>query len=170
MLPSLDDYLNTNITKHANTRRYSLILSKDIDDRRILQSDWMWGTNGHTQPQLIIWDVTFPSWLTPCKKLRYYDSFQRYWWSKILESDWLRAFWATTEEPRLCQVYRFQRIIKNIVMYHFQGENDTSVDKFFGKSQKTLFWRNFWAFLPKWDFFLKNLASSVYEFITLKIL
>ena len=98
------------------------------------------------------------------------DSFQRYWWSKILESDWLRAFWATTEEPRLCQVYRFQRIIMNIVMYHFQGENDTSVDKIFGKSQKTLFWRNFWAFLPKWDFFLKNLASSVYEFITLKIL
>ena len=39
--------------------RYQLTLSRDNDNQRILQSDWMRGTTGHTQTNLVVSDATF---------------------------------------------------------------------------------------------------------------
>ena len=54
MLPSLDDQL------HAIELRYYLILSRDIDDQRILQSAWKRDTTDHNQPKVVFSDATFP--------------------------------------------------------------------------------------------------------------
>ena len=40
--------------------RYQLISSRDTDDQRILQSDWIRGTNGHIQTKVKVTDPTFP--------------------------------------------------------------------------------------------------------------
>ena len=53
MLPSLDDYLL------AKSLGDSLISFIDTDDQRILQTDWARGTTGHTQPKVVVSDVTF---------------------------------------------------------------------------------------------------------------
>ena len=59
MLRSLDDYL------HAKSLRNCWISSRDIDDQRILQSDWKRGTklylasSGHTQPNVVASEATF---------------------------------------------------------------------------------------------------------------
>ena len=43
MLPFFDDYFQA--------KKYVLILSRDIDDQRILQSDWKADKMGHTPNQ-----------------------------------------------------------------------------------------------------------------------
>ena len=53
MLPSID-YLQ------AKNLRDPLILSRDIDDRKILQFDQMKGTTGYNQPKEIVLYATFP--------------------------------------------------------------------------------------------------------------
>ena len=59
MLRSLDDYL------HAKNLRNCWISSRDIDDQRILQSDWKRGaklylaSSGHTQPNVVASEATF---------------------------------------------------------------------------------------------------------------
>ena len=53
MLPSLDDYL------YAKNIRNHSIPSRDIDDQRILQSDWPRDTTGHTQSRVVNSDTTF---------------------------------------------------------------------------------------------------------------
>ena len=53
MLPSLHDYLL------AKSLGDSLISFIDTDDQRILQPDWARGTTGHTQPKVVVSDVTF---------------------------------------------------------------------------------------------------------------
>ena len=53
---------------HTNKLRY-LILSRDIDDQRILQSGSTRGTTGHTQPNVVVSDAAFLSLLSPCKKI-----------------------------------------------------------------------------------------------------
>ena len=50
---------------------YQLILSRDIDYQRILESDWAKGTPGHTQKRVVILDTTFPWWLSQYKYKRY---------------------------------------------------------------------------------------------------
>ena len=58
------------------------IPSRDIDDQRTLESEWMWRTTGHIQPKVIASDATFPWWLTPDQKKKIViDSFWRHWWS-----------------------------------------------------------------------------------------
>ena len=54
MLPSLNDYF------HAKLLRYRLIPSRDIDDQRILQSDWTGDTTENTQPKVVVSSATFP--------------------------------------------------------------------------------------------------------------
>ena len=54
ILPSLDDFLN------AKDSRYQLILSDFIAYLRILHSDWMRDTTGHTKPKLdCLWGKDF---------------------------------------------------------------------------------------------------------------
>ena len=45
-------------------------LSQDIDDQRIMQSDWRREATPHTQPKVVVLDATFHWWLTPCKKTK----------------------------------------------------------------------------------------------------
>ena len=52
MLPSLDKYL------HAKNLRYQLIFSRDINDQRILQSDWLRTFLAITE------DLIFPRYVT----------------------------------------------------------------------------------------------------------
>ena len=53
MLPSLDGYL------HAKHLRVPLIPSRDINNQKILQSNWMRGTTSHTQSKEVAPDATF---------------------------------------------------------------------------------------------------------------
>ena len=62
MLPFFDDYL------HAKNLRYQLILFKEIDYQRILQSDWTRGAIGDTPPKEVVSYSNFPSWFSPCQK------------------------------------------------------------------------------------------------------
>ena len=113
-----------------------MILSRDIDDQKILQSDWIRGTTGHTRSKVVVLDNTFLQGSLLCKiSKRLIDSFQKNWWSKntaiwllenILGHNWRNKFTV------------LRRIIENIVIYIFRAKKDTSMDNFFGKSQKTL--------------------------------
>ena len=47
---------------------------------------------------------------------------------RILQSDWLRAFKAITEEPDFSQTCCFCRIIISTVMHHFLDEEDSSMN------------------------------------------
>ena len=86
VLPSLDDYLHAKKKK----KKYKLILSRAIDDKQILQSDWLRGGVGHTWPKKIVSYATFPWWRIPSKKLKIsIDSFQRSWWSLNTTTIWL---------------------------------------------------------------------------------
>ena len=68
--------------KHAKKLRYQLIISRDTDDKRILESDWTIDTTGPTYAKAVVSDATFSWWLSPCNKSKMWiDSFQRYWWS-----------------------------------------------------------------------------------------
>ena len=57
MLPLFDDSL------HAKNLRGRSIPSLDIDDQRILQSGWMRGTTGYSQPNVVASDAIFLCWL-----------------------------------------------------------------------------------------------------------
>ena len=76
MLTSFNDCL------HAKKVNHQLIPSTDIDDQRILQSDWR-GTTGQTQPKMVVFYLLkiisqlIPSIDIDCQR--------------ILQSDWLRA-------------------------------------------------------------------------------
>ena len=52
-LPFTDDY------PHDKNLRYHLIPAKDINDQRMLQSDWTKSTAGQTQPKMVVSDVMF---------------------------------------------------------------------------------------------------------------
>ena len=63
MLPFFNDYL------YAKNLRYWLIPSTDIDDQRILECDWTWGTTGHIKSKVVVSDAPlFLWWLCLCKK------------------------------------------------------------------------------------------------------
>ena len=84
MLALLDDYL------HAKNLAEFLIFSKNIDDQRILKSDWTRGTTGHIQQKVVVTDATF---LSMAKNLR--DQFipsRDIDDQTILQPDWLSTF------------------------------------------------------------------------------
>ena len=57
-----------------------LVPFRDIDDKRILQSDWMGDLTEHTQPKKLVSGATFPGWLPKCEKSKIsIDSIQRHW-------------------------------------------------------------------------------------------
>ena len=66
ILISLDDKLD------ENKIRYQLFLSRDIDDKRILQSDWIKATTGNTPPKAVFSYATSLSWVSPHKSLTYW--------------------------------------------------------------------------------------------------
>ena len=88
-------------------------IQKSVDS---FQRNW-WSKNpaiwldesGHTQPKVVVWDATLPWWFISLQtNIRYrlvpsrdVDN------HRILQSDWLRAFWTTTEEPNFSQTCSF---------------------------------------------------------------
>ena len=44
----------------AKNLKYQLIPSRDIDDQRLMQSNWTKSTTGHTQPKVLLLDANFP--------------------------------------------------------------------------------------------------------------
>ena len=81
--------------------RYQLILSGEIHDQKVLQSDWMGGTTDHTQPKVLVSDATFPDSYLHAKTLRhkltlYPDTDDQ----RILQSDWTRGTTSQTQ-PKL---------------------------------------------------------------------
>ena len=102
ILPSIAGYLQ------AKNIWYSLIPSRDIDDQRILRSDWTRDTTGNTQLKLAVSDPSFLWWLSPCKKsIASIDCMQIYWWSKNSDlDDWMRDTTGHTQ-PKLVVLYPF---------------------------------------------------------------
>ena len=49
-----DDYF------YPKNPRYQLVLSSDIADQRIVQSDWLRDTTDHNQPKVVVSAATFP--------------------------------------------------------------------------------------------------------------
>ena len=54
--------------KQKKIKRYGLVLSSDVVDQRILQSDGMRDRPGNIQPKVVVSDATLHWWLTPCIK------------------------------------------------------------------------------------------------------
>ena len=91
------------INLHAQKVKYQLTLSRNIDDKRTLQSDWTRGTAGHTELKVVVSDATFPWSLTPCKKLKHQQTLstdidatfwlnKRYNWPHPSKSSSLRSY------------------------------------------------------------------------------
>ena len=71
---------------------YQWILSRVIDNQRILQSDWTRGTPGHTQPKVVVLDATFSLGISPCQKTKIsLDSSRDIDDQRILQFDWKRG-------------------------------------------------------------------------------
>ena len=87
MLPFLDDYLQAKYLSRW------LIPFSYIYDQRILQSDWMGGTTGHTKPKMVVSDAiaTFLWWLLPRKKSKVLIPSYNIADQRIPQFDWMRA-------------------------------------------------------------------------------
>lgn len=87
---------------------------------------------------------------------------------RILQSNWWRTLYAITEKPEFTLTFGFHRIIKNIVMHHFQGKKRHINElKFCQKPKNPYFIEFFFYFSPKWGFSRK---IQLYHFLTLKTL
>ena len=104
--------------------RDQLIFSREIDDRNILQYDWMRGITGHTQPKVVVSDGTFPWSLTPWIKNLHIN----YFFPKILfikESCNLIGQEAHCPHPMKSRILRYYIPLptismQNIKIYYFQ--------------------------------------------------
>ena len=68
---------------------------------------------------VVVSDPNFPWWLSPCKNLRYWLIPSKYTDDqRILQSNSLRAFLVTTEQPDFTQARSFW-ILQDTVMDHF---------------------------------------------------
>ena len=86
---------------------------------------------------------------------------------RILQFDWLTAFWPITWEPEFCQIWNRWWNINNNISFHFRLFPRKTNDRFFQKIQKILFRGHFWHFLPKFgqeNFFLEKRALSVFRY------
>ena len=104
-VPSLDKYFQ------AKNLRNQLILSRDIVDQRILQSDRMRITPCHNQPQK--WSLQMlPSHddYQNAKKSKVSTDFKDVDGHGILQFYWLRTFRAIIEETDFFQACSFRRI------------------------------------------------------------
>ena len=71
-----------------------------------------------------------------CKKSDYFiDLFWRY----ILQSDWLKTFWAVSQEQKLSQIWDLCRKTGNKINFHQRTPSVKINDQIFQYIQKTLF-------------------------------
>ena len=81
---------------------------------------------------------------------------------KILESVWLRAFWAISQEQEFSNVWDLCRNAGNNINSHYRPNSVQINDQFFNKL-KNLFLANFWpvfSVLGAINFFARNQALS----------
>ena len=151
-LPLMTNFLHKKL-------RYQLILSQDIDNQTIMQSDCMKGKPGNIRPNYYFFRCCLC--LKNSSVINNQDINWWYWWLKILQSVWLKAFF-----PGMCFLEDHEEI--------FYGQ-------FLGKKKKHE-WINFLAnvknpvfgkilgIFPKTRIFEKTKINWLYQFLTLKIL
>ena len=85
---------------------------------------------------------------------------------RILQSDWLRAFKAISEELDFPQICSFHRATKNTVIHHLWGRKRHMNGLNFLKKPKKPIFEELLDFFPKRRLFLKKLALSVFDTLT----
>ena len=68
---------------------------------------------------------------------------------RILQSNWWRALYAITEKPEFTLTCGFHRIIKNIVMHHFQGKKRHINELKFCQKPKNPYFIEFFFIFPQ---------------------
>ena len=75
---------------------------------------------------------------------------------KVLQSDWLNAFWLIAQEPEFSQIWDLCRHKVNNMNFHLKPYPEKSNEKKFGKNLKTTYFSPFWThfadFLGKKEF------------------
>ena len=132
-----------------------MILSRDIDDQRILQSDWMRVTHGHIQQKGIVMYSTFPWLQSPCKKSKISpDSFQGYSRSIPHMIRWEHFRLRLKNQIFLRQVV-FAKPWSTLLFMIFKERKTHQWIKFLVNAKKPYFGGIFGPFFPKWEFFWK---------------
>ena len=118
-----------------------------------VQSYWLtinesWNPTGEeaqltkNKPKVVHPDATFPWWLTPCKKWRFWLISSR----DIDDKRLVETTLSHNSRNRFSQIYNFRRIMENIVMHYFEGKKKHQWINLFGKSQENYFGRIFGFF------------------------
>ena len=75
--------------------------------------------SGHAYPKIFWSTFNLCKFVSTCKKSCYFiDLFWRYGWLKILQSDWLRTFWAISQEQNFSQIWALCRNAANNIHFH----------------------------------------------------
>ena len=69
-------------------KRYQLVPTRDIDDKRTLYYVWTRGTSAHTQPIVVLSDAYLC--LSPSKKYKYWFLIPNIAHQRILQYNWMR--------------------------------------------------------------------------------
>ena len=83
----------------------------------------------------------------------------------ILQSDWLKTFWPTSQEQKFSQIWDLYRNTANKVYFHYRTNSVNINDQIFKQIQKTLFLDHFWSIFPIFGvkkFFLENPYNSIW--------
>ena len=83
--------------------------------------------------------------LLPNNKLHHWLLFWDIAFWRILQFDWLRAFWSITEDPVFCQIGDWLWNINNNISFHLASFARKSNAKLFQKIQINLFLAPFWS-------------------------
>ena len=123
------------------------------------------GYFGHAwlhSPKMIIFNVYLHA------KNKLHNSFHSYniTFQRILQIDWLAAFWPITWDPKFCQICWWN--INNNFNFHYRlFPRKNNITKFFKEIPKTLFWAHFGLFCPNWGqewIFQEKRPLSVFQY------
>ena len=141
MVLSLDPYF------YAMILRYWLILFSDIDDgQKLVQSNWIRSTS------TFLAIITSQFSVFPCRFDLCLCQLSLLW--SVKQSSW------TPSIKRDHKVYK--QSINSIALYHFRVQNTGQQFNFSSKTKKPIL-EGLLGFFSKIIFFLKNLASLVFE-------
>ena len=113
-----------------------------------------------------ILSVSFDVYLHVKNKLHHSFLSRGITFSRILQFDWLIAFWPITREPESCQIWVWWWNINNI-SFHFRLFQRKTNDKICQKIQKKTILGPFWAFLPNFglkQIFLEKRVLPVFTY------
>ena len=116
--------------------------------------------SGHANPNIFWLDFNLCEFVSTCKKSGYFiNSFWRYGWLKMLQSDWMIIFWPISQELEFSQIWDFCRNKANNIHFHYRTNSVKINGNIFQYIQKVLFLAHFPNFWGK-KFFLENPALS----------